>query len=259
MRVRSIDEYAGCSIPPEVYDFGFGWDPRPEVERLLFLARECGVSPESALELGCGTGRLLSALRERVPVVRGLELRPEMAELARQRSAAPIEVGDMTDFSIARRFDLIFTSANTIRYVVEDAAIASFWRSVARHLSPGGVFIADLELGLAWEAERVGKPGIWTITRGDQEVRVSWGVGRAPTRAVPRSVIQFTFEARGEQWRGFWSEEFPLRSFDGQDFVGFAERNGLALSGLYELRDPHLVPTDPAKAEGRYLAVFVAR
>ena len=64
----------GTQIPPEVYDIAFGWGPEPEIERLLWACRSAGFQPDSALELGCGTGRLLRALRARGTDVAGLDL-----------------------------------------------------------------------------------------------------------------------------------------------------------------------------------------
>ena len=156
-------------IPPHVYDITFGWDPGPEIERLLFCCREAGIEPRSALELGCGTGRLLRAIEQRVPVVAGLDLSPDMVAYARAQSAHPEDIilADMSDFSLGRTFDLVFTSANTLRCVTDAVVIERMWRCIAAHLRPGGVFVADLEIGFAAEADSVGRPIGWTLSRGE--------------------------------------------------------------------------------------------
>lgn len=251
------DVYRGCAIPPEVYEIGFGWDPGPEVERLLFLAREQGVEPNNALELGCGAGRLLSALRERVPTVCGIELSDAMAERARRVADVEIITGDMSNFSLGRTFDLIYTSANTIRHVLEIHAIANMWRCISAHLNEGGVFIADLELGLDLERERVRKPTYWTISRDGESVRVGWNVARPPNDSERTSEIEFSFEGRGERLNGMWRERFILRSYEAREFVAFAEAAPLIqLAGVYEIRDPHLIETSPEKAAGRHMVVL---
>jgi hypothetical protein len=53
---------ASYTVPPEMYDSGVGWNPEPEIKRLLSLSRKADVEPKSALEPGCGIGRLLGAL-----------------------------------------------------------------------------------------------------------------------------------------------------------------------------------------------------
>lgn len=251
------DSAAGaCTIPPEIYDIAFGWDPLPEVQRLLLLAREAGTEPRSALELGCGTGRLLAALRPLIADAAGLELSPEMAALAAKRSGAAIMVGDMTRFELVRRFDLIYTSANTIRHAIDDASVAGLWRCGAAHLEPGGVFIADLELGFADEAAKAGKPATWMLSRGETLVHVQWIVATPPD-PVHRTVdIEWVFEARGPG-AGLWRQRFPLRVFDAGEFVERAtQEHALRLVGIFELRDPYLLPRPIEKAVGRSLVVL---
>lgn len=251
------DAYDGCTIPPEVYDVGCGWDARPEIERLLFVCREAGVQPLTALELGCGTGRLLPVLRERGVEAVGLELSPAMCAVARGRSGAEIVRGDMADFQLGRMFDLIFTSANTVRHLTDDAAVAGLWRCVARHLAAGGVFVADLELGIADEAARADRPAVWTVARGEQVVRAAWCVERAPKPETRRTGIAWTFERRGGGPRASWVERFELRAWEAPEFVQSACAGGrLALLGLYELRDPYLFERSPERAAGRMLAAF---
>lgn len=257
---REVDDrrpYAGCAISPEVHSIGFGWDPQPEVNRLLHLARAGGVNARSALELGCGTGRLLESVRAAVPEVVALDLSRAVVEFARSRSRAEIIVANMSDFSLNRRFDLIYASANTIRHVCGLSAVQRMWQRIGEHLSPGGVFIADLELGIAAEAARVGKPATWEISRGSTLVHVSWEVVEPPSPASPLTGIRWTFESRGGETPGVWSEMFQLRAYDATGFVATAERHGgLECIGIHEPRDPYLVETSLAKAVGRMLVVL---
>jgi len=254
---RGGTEKAGYSIPPEIYDIGVGWDPQPEVNRLLFLARQARVEIGAALELGCATGRLLRPLREVVPQVCGIELSAAMAERARLRGAGEIVVGDMSDFALGRRFDLIFSSANTIRHVLTDDAITRMWGCVRAHLAPRGVFIADLELGFAAEAEKVGKPATWAIARGPTVVHASWVVAEPPSPKTRCCTIEYTFEARGGASPGRWQERFQLRTYEAREFLALAWRGGrLEPSGMYELRDPYLIETPVEEAVGRFLVVL---
>ncbi len=250
-------ENSGYGIPPEIYDVGVGWDPQPEINRLLFLLRQIGLEPRSALELGCATGRLLLPLRESVPEVFGIELSPTMAALARRRGLDNIVGGDMTDFALDRRFDLIFTSANTIRHALTDDAIRRMWNCIHDHLTPGGVFIADLELGLQYEIDRVGQPTSWEISRGNKLVKVTWLVTEPPSPDDYCCMITYTFKSRGEEPRGTWQESFKLRAYDASEFVRMATAEGLLnLLGLYEVRDPYLPETSPDKASGRHLVLL---
>ena len=247
----------GYSVPPEVYDIACGWDPRFEIARLLEVARWAGVRPESALELGCGTGRLLSALREEVPAVCGLELSPAMVAHARRSAATEVLPGDMTDFDLGRRFDLVFTSANTIRHVLSDEAVARMWQRIRAHLSAGGVFVADLELGFAAEAAKVGKSVTWAVSRGGTEVRTMWRVTEPPSVDTRCCGVVYAFEARGAELNGSWQERFSLRTYEATEFLELARRHaGLEPRGIYEIREPYLLETLAEKASGRYLVAL---
>lgn len=247
--------YVGCAIPTDIYEIGMGWDPRPEVERLLALARGAGVEARRVLELGCGAGRLLAALDGRCARRVGLELSPAAADAARA-SGADVHVGDMSDFRFGESFDLVYASANTIRHVVEPDAVRRMWRCVREHLRPGGVFIGDLELGRAALAASCGRPAAWSLARGGIEVEVEWLATQPPDDLDPVCTIVWTFAVRSGPRAGRWSESFRLRCDDAAEFVRGAEGAGLRLAGLYELRDPYLLARPVDRASGRCLVVL---
>jgi hypothetical protein len=131
------------------------------------------------------------------------------------------------------------------------------WSCIAEHLNDGGVFIADLELGLELERQRVGKPVYWTVSRDRESVRVGWDVVRAPREFERTAEIVFSFEGRGEKWNGIWRERFTLRSYEVTEFADLAERApGIQLAGVYENRDPYLLDVAPGSAAGRHLVVL---
>lgn len=254
----------GTMIPPEVYDIAFGWDPHPEIRRLLFLSGQAGRSPRSALELGCGTGRLLHALRAHVPALVGLELSPDMATFARARLRASwpedppcVLHADMSDFALGQTFDLIYASANTLRCVTSRRAIARMWACIGRHLRPGGLFIADLEVGWATATSSLHQPAVWTLSRGAEAVRATWTVVAPPTEATRCCLVEWAFELRRQQRRQTWRETFPLRVYEPSELIDLATRHGgLTLTGFHLPREPYLFELAPERAAGRVLAVF---
>ncbi|MGD8450970.1 MAG: class I SAM-dependent methyltransferase [Phycisphaerae bacterium] len=246
-----------AGIPPLVYDIAFGWDTTPEVQRLLFACRTCGRSPASALELGCGTGRLLRGLEAHMSDLAGIDLSAEMVAYARQRTSATLAVGNMSALALGRRFDLVYTSANTLRCVTAPTAIEGLWRGIAEHLTPGGLFVADLEVGFDAEAEKVGRPVSWTLSRDETSVRVTWTVLAGPTPAERCSRIEWVFEVQQGEPAGTWREAFTLRTYDAEELLALAAAGGeLSPRGLYLLRDPYLFETPAAEAVGRFLVVL---
>jgi len=132
---------------PDLYDLLAAPEPGPEIAFYLEEARRRG---DSALELGCGTGRLTIPLAQAGLQVTGIDLLPVM--LARTKARAE-EAGvhldllkaDMRDFSLAeRRFGLIFLPNTTLPHLLDTADIIRCFSAVARHLTPGGAFIFDV-------------------------------------------------------------------------------------------------------------------
>ena len=65
-----------------------GWNAYPEVfgQRLLQWLRQKGLSPKTALDIGCGTGVLCRILDESGIQVRGMDLSEGMIAIAREAS-----------------------------------------------------------------------------------------------------------------------------------------------------------------------------
>ena len=88
------------------------------------------------LELACGTGRLTIPLAQSGLEVVGIDLHPGM--LARARAAAEaahVQVEfvetDMRDFSLQKRFGLIFVAYNSLLHLLQSEDLAACFTNVA--------------------------------------------------------------------------------------------------------------------------------
>lgn len=131
---------------PDLYDLLAAPAPGPEVAFYLEEALRRG---GTALELGCGTGRLTIPLARAGVRMTGIDLLPVMLDRTRVKAAeagATLELvqADMRDFHLAgRRFGLIFLPNTTLPHLLGTADIIACFQAVARHLAPGGAFIFD--------------------------------------------------------------------------------------------------------------------
>jgi SAM-dependent methyltransferase len=95
------------------------------------------------LELGCGTGRVLLALRREGLAAFGLDSDLGMLQtlkgLAPPGEAAPVWAADMAAFSLARSFAFILIPCNTFSTLGPSTRLSTL-QTVARHLQPGGLF-----------------------------------------------------------------------------------------------------------------------
>jgi SAM-dependent methyltransferase len=94
----------------------------------------------AVLDFGCGTGRLTEWLVDRGAFVHGVDVTPEMLDVARSRVAGATfahSPGQALPFADAT-FDCVVT-AYVLQYYVSDPAV---FRELARVLKPGGRLLA---------------------------------------------------------------------------------------------------------------------
>lgn len=141
---------------PHYYDILLEDDTRLEAA-FLERAYERHATPpprargRSALEIACGSGRLLVELARRGWRVAGVDLEPEMVRYARERLAAEglsgtVRAAPMQDFRFARPFDLAHCLISTFRHLLAEADARATLECVARGLRPGGIFVLGLHL-----------------------------------------------------------------------------------------------------------------
>jgi SAM-dependent methyltransferase len=122
---------------------------RPDENLYLVLAKRFG-SP--ILELACGTGRITLLLAQAGYEITGIELSPEMLEIAQEKlqqlpeevqSRVSLNHADITDFHLKRRFAMIIIPWSFKYLLTTDDQLACL-RQVREHLADDGVFILDL-------------------------------------------------------------------------------------------------------------------
>jgi SAM-dependent methyltransferase len=121
----------------------------PDETLYLELAKRFG-SP--ILELACGTGRITFLLAEAGHEIAGIELSPEMLEIAREKlqqlpediqSRVSLKQGDITNFQLDKEFPMVIIPWS-FKYLLTTGDQLACLRQVRRHLADDGAFILDL-------------------------------------------------------------------------------------------------------------------
>jgi len=129
------------------YDLDYA-DFDADLHMVQQFAVRCG-SP--ILELGCGTGRLLVSLARDDYRVTGVDVSPEMLQIARNKVAAQ-NLGsrvtlldqDMRELDLDGTFNLAFSAVNSFLHMLTaEAQLAALMR-IHQHLKPGGLLLLDL-------------------------------------------------------------------------------------------------------------------
>ena len=93
--------------------------------------------------MACGTGRYLEYLQPHYRVT-GLDILPELLERARFRCPeVPFYQGDMTEFDLGDKFDVVTCLFCSIGYVLTLELAEKAIRRMAAHLNPGGLLIVE--------------------------------------------------------------------------------------------------------------------
>ena len=121
-----------------------GGHPHGEVDLVMRYA------PRTALDAGCGFGRVAAELVARGVEAMGVDLDPDMIDRARRR-APEIEwqVADLSDLDLGRTFDLVVAAGNVIGFV-EPPRRADAVVGLARHVAPGGHLIIGNQRRADW-------------------------------------------------------------------------------------------------------------
>jgi ubiquinone/menaquinone biosynthesis C-methylase UbiE len=122
---------------------------KPDETLYLELAKRFG-SP--ILELACGTGRITLTLAQAGYEITGIELSPEMLEVAQEKllqlpkdvqSRVSLNQGDMTNFQLDKEFTMVIIPWSFKFLLTTDDQLACL-RQVRKHLADDGAFILDL-------------------------------------------------------------------------------------------------------------------
>ena len=96
------------------------------------------------LELGCGNGRLLIPFFQNGFNILGLETSQNMIKLAKIKyPSIPIIQGDLTNFKIDQKFDIIILPNNTYN-LIDPKLLAGMFESISNHLNKNGIIIIDI-------------------------------------------------------------------------------------------------------------------
>jgi len=111
---------------------------------LAFYRRSCR-GAKSVLELGCGSGRVLSALRRPGRRLVGLDRDAGLLRLARRSLGSGVDLvrADMTKFELGERFERVLIPYSALYCLLYKADALSCLRSVRRHLTRDGLLLLD--------------------------------------------------------------------------------------------------------------------
>jgi SAM-dependent methyltransferase len=139
-----MDDYSGYA---QLYDLDHGSLDAD----LMMIEQHAALCGSPILELGCGTGRALLPLARQGYRVTGVDISPQMLEIARRKIEAEgladrvtLVEQDMRQLALDGRFNLAFVAVNSFMHLLTvDDQMAALSR-IREHLEPGGRLVLDL-------------------------------------------------------------------------------------------------------------------
>ncbi len=138
------------SLSARCYDLFF---PIVDESELSFFAKQIKAAQGPALEIGCGTGRILIPLLERGYAVEGFDNSPEMLDLCKQQALKqnikPILYQQtMQALSLPKQYGCLYSPLGTFQQLADREDAYQALHRFHEHLLPNGKLI--IYLYLAW-------------------------------------------------------------------------------------------------------------
>ena len=139
------------------------------------LIQEFHPDPQSLLDLGTGTGQILNSFQGAIGELVGLDIAPEMLEIARTKvPEARFVEADMSDFELGRQFDVAICLFDAINHLSDFEQWKGLFARTEQHLNSGGIFIFDMQtLGSLGRMAASHEPENWPIDGGEYRFTVT--------------------------------------------------------------------------------------
>ncbi|NUT50261.1 MAG: class I SAM-dependent methyltransferase [Saccharothrix sp.] len=201
------------------------------------------------LDVGCGTGRDAGHLAGLGYRVVGLDSSDRMVRHARtHHPAVGFVLGDMREFALGRRFDVVTCLDSAMLYCHSNADLDAFLRRCREHLRPGGLLVAEMRNGAFFL-------GNTELLDGVRSRTVVWEGVPYTSHTELRIDHAAQLLRRRREWR--WPGAPPLvqrsawRLLFPQELRHFLDHAGFDVLALFDSPGPRTEPPWTSDAEPR--------
>ncbi len=131
----------------DIYDRINGEAYKPYADMLEDAFKQADIEVKEVLDLGCGTGGITALLADRGYDMIGLDISPEMLNIARERNFGKntlLLCQDMCEFELYGTVQAIYSSFDCLNYIVENKGLQQVFVLARNYLEAGGLFIFDV-------------------------------------------------------------------------------------------------------------------
>ena len=217
---------------------------------------EYGITGGLALELGCGTGKMMNRLQQAGFDMIGVDSSIDMLQIARENSdpGCLYLLQDMREFELYGTVRAVLSFCDSLNYITDKEDLLQVFRLVNNYLDPGGIFLFDMNT----EHKYRDIIGDAVIAEDREDVSFIWDNTYDEDRHLNEiSLSVFVREdpasGDGEDLYRKFQEEHIQRGYRKEEISGLIEESGMAFLAAYDGYGP-----DPAGDESERI-VFLAR
>jgi len=152
-----MDKLTAKELYAQLYDVRVpDWDG--EVDFYRQLIGDSPLKTHGVLEVACGTGRITMRLAKDGVEITGLDISPELLNIARQKNIGMANVewilGDMRTFEIGKKFGFVISPGHSFQFMNTPDEQVMCLEQIKRHLVPDGLVVIHVDhQDFGWLAE----------------------------------------------------------------------------------------------------------
>jgi SAM-dependent methyltransferase len=222
----SREEHAMFSESADLYDKIYTKikDYSKEAGEVAAWIKKLRPNAKSVLDVACGTGEHDRFLSDEYQVD-GIDLNAEFIQIARAKNPhGQYHVGDMVDFNLGKRYDVLLCLFSSIGYVQTIGNLQKTIATFERHLNDDGIMLVE-----PWFTPDAWNPGVLHMTTVEEDQFKVCRMNIAEARSERLSFFKFHYLIGTSQGVRHFTEDHTLGLFTVTEMKAAFTANGLGV------------------------------
>lgn len=215
-----------------VYDIFMDNVPYEEwAQFILNLLQDRKITEGLVLELGCGTGKLMTLLGKAGFDMIGVDNSVEMLQIAREKTSQDFLylLQDMREFELYGTVKAVISVCDSVNYIIKKEELRKVFQLVNNYLDPEGLFIFDFNTEYKYR-ELIGET---VIAEDREDVSFIWFNEYDEESHLNDIDLKVFVQEEGDIYRKF-QEEHIQRGYTLDEIKQLLEESGLIFLEAYE-------------------------
>ena len=198
---------------------------------ILNLLQDRKITEGLVLELGCGTGKLMTLLGKAGFDMIGVDNSVEMLQIAREKTSQDFLylLQDMREFELYGTVKAVISVCDSVNYITKKEELRKVFQLVNNYLDPEGVFIFDFNTEYKYR-ELIGET---VIAEDREDVSFIWFNEYDEDSHLNDIDLKVFVQEEGDIYRKF-QEEHIQRGYTLDEIKQLLEESGLIFFEAYE-------------------------